>query len=61
VSDDREYLEKNSNYNVIATHCIQKSSAMAKEGRFVESQAYAKNWNRKMKVNMNSEEQVTSN
>ncbi len=31
---------------------------MAKKGQMREAQAYAKNWNRKMRTHMNNEEQV---
>jgi len=58
INNDREYLEKNANYEILSMNAIQQSSKMAKKGNMREAQAYAKNWNRKMRANINSEEQV---
>jgi hypothetical protein len=57
ISSDREELEKNANFNLIGTHAIQQSSKFAKVGNFRGAQAYAKNWNRKMRGNTVSAEQ----
>ena len=39
-------------------NAIQQSSKMAKRGDMREAQAYAKNWNRKMRSNINTGEQL---
>mmetsp|Transcript_29123 Transcript_29123/g.28177 ORF Transcript_29123/g.28177 Transcript_29123/m.28177 type:complete len:92 (+) Transcript_29123:679-954(+) len=54
INNDREYLEKNANYQILSMNAIQQSSKMAKKGQMDEAQAYAKNWNRKMRDNISN-------
>ena len=58
ISNDRDELEKNANYEILSTNAIQQSSKLAKAGQMREAQAYAKSWNRRMRSQMNNEEQV---
>lgn len=49
VSNEKEKLEKNANYNIIGTHAIQQGAKLARGGNHRFAQAYAKNWGRKMR------------
>lgn len=57
ISSEREDLEKNANFEVLGHNAIMQSANMARMGNHRGAQAYAKNWNRKMKINAESEEQ----
>jgi hypothetical protein len=50
ISNDRDQLEKNANYEILSTNAIQQSSKLAKNGQMREAQAYAKTWKRKMRT-----------
>ena len=54
ICSDREDVEKDANYEILGQHAIQQSAKMAQKGDVREAQAYAKNWNRKIRMN-NSE------
>eukprot|EP00347_Sterkiella_histriomuscorum_P012379 403368807 len=58
ISNDREDLEKNANYQILSTNAIQQSSKLAKRGQMREAQAIAKTWKRQMRGNVQSEEQA---
>lgn len=58
VSNDRNELEKNANYKILSTNAIQQSSKLAKKGQMMEAQVVAKTWNRRMRANINNEEQI---
>lgn len=58
IGTDREEVEKEANYEMLGQHCIQQSAKIAQKGDVREAQAYAKNWNRKMRSNKTSDRDV---
>lgn len=58
VSNDREDLEKKANSNMLMRNCVQQSAKMARFGDMRQGQAIAKAWNRKMRDNLQSEQQI---
>lgn len=58
ISNDRDELEQNADYNIIGTNAVIQSSKMARIGNTRGAQALAKGWNRKMRCQAVNKEQV---
>lgn len=58
VSDDRNDLEAKADANMLMRNCIQQSAKVASNGDVAQAQVIAKAWNRKMRANLNNEEQI---
>ena len=50
VSNEREELERQADYEMLGQNAIQQGARLAKAGHHRFAQAYAKNWGRKMKT-----------
>lgn len=60
VSNEREELEEKADSNMLMRNCIQQSAKIARDGDIRQAQVVAKAWNRKMRSNIQSEEQVNN-
>jgi hypothetical protein len=62
LNSDREAVEKEADLKLIGQHAIQQSTKMAQAGNHREAQAYAKNWNRKIRnVNQGESSNLAAN
>jgi len=58
VSNEREELEKYADSNMLMRNCVQQSAKIARHGDTRQAQVIAKGWNRKMRSNLQSEQQI---
>ena len=58
VSNDREELEQKADANMLMRNCIQMSAKVAADGNVAQAQVIAKAWNRKMRSNLQNEDQI---
>lgn len=58
VSNEREEVEKKADTNMLMRNCIQQSAKVARDGDVKQAQVIAKTWNRHVRNNLQSEQQV---
>jgi len=56
ISNNKKDLEEKANYRILGHNAIAQSSKMARVGNHRFAQAYAKNWNRKLRERDHSTE-----
>jgi len=57
ISNDRSEVEKEADLEILGMNAIQQSSKMARQGKVLEAQVYAKAQNRRQKTYVNNEAQ----
>lgn len=58
VSNDRQENERIADKQMLMRNCVQQSAQVARDGDMRKAQVIAKQWNRKMRDNIESEEQI---
>ena len=58
ISNDRDEVEERADFKILGQNAVHKTAFIGSKGDYRESQAYAKNWKRKMNKRANSPSKV---
>ena len=56
ISDNKEELEQNANFELLGINAIQQTAKIARGGDVLKAQVHAKAWNKRMRKNVDNEE-----
>eukprot|EP00347_Sterkiella_histriomuscorum_P018210 403346370 len=58
ISDDKEELQKDADFDILGVNAIQQTAKMARQGNVVQAQVNAKAWSRHLERNVTDHHQV---